>query len=83
MGALPSSVHTDIHTHIYTHTYLFVSCFIIHSWNVDSAVLCLVNQLCPSLGDPVDGSPPGSSVHGDSPGKNTGEGQLGNWESWV
>ena len=24
--------------------------------------------------DPMDGSPPGSSVHGDSPGKNTGVG---------
>ena len=54
--------------------YLFVSCFIIHSWNVDSAVLCLVTQLCLTLGDLVDSSPPGSSVHGDSPGKNIGEG---------
>ena len=24
----------------------------------------LVGQLCPTLGDPMDGSPPGSSVHG-------------------
>ena len=38
------------------------------------AVLCLVTQLCPTLCDPMDGSPPGFSVHGDSPGKNTGEG---------
>ena len=29
-------------------------------------------QLCLTLCDPVDCSPPGSSVHGDSPGKNTG-----------
>ena len=29
-------------------------------------------QLCPSLCNPRDCSPPGSSVHGDSPGKNTG-----------
>ena len=28
-------------------------------------------QSCLSLCDPKDGSPPGSSVHGDSPGKNT------------
>ena len=28
-------------------------------------------QLCPTLCDPMDYSPPGSSVHGDSPGKNT------------
>ena len=29
-----------------------------------------VTQLCPTLCDPMDCSPPGSSVHGDSPGKN-------------
>ena len=29
---------------------------------------------CPTLCDPMDCSPPGSSVHGDSPGKNTGVG---------
>ena len=29
---------------------------------------------CLTLCDPVDCSPPGSSVHGDSPGKNTGVG---------
>ena len=35
--------------------------------------MCLVAQLCPTC-DPMDCSPPGSSVHGDSPGKNTGVG---------
>jgi len=35
-------------------------------------VLCLVAQSCLTLFDPMDCSPPGSSVHGDSPGKNTG-----------
>ena len=35
-------------------------------------VLCLVTQPCPTLCDPMDCSPPGSSVHEDSPGKNTG-----------
>ena len=34
--------------------------------------LCLVAQSCSTLCDPMDYSPPGSSVHGDSPGKNTG-----------
>ena len=34
-------------------------------------VLCLVIQLCPTLCDPMDCSPPGFSLHGDSPGKNT------------
>ena len=29
-------------------------------------------QSCPTLCDTMDFSPPGSSVHGDSPGKNTG-----------
>ena len=29
-----------------------------------AAVLCLVTQLCPALCDPMDCSPPASSVHG-------------------
>ena len=33
-------------------------------------------QLCLILCDPMDYSPPGSSVHGDSPGKNIGVGCL-------
>ena len=37
-------------------------------------VKLLVSPSCPTLCDPVDCSPPGSSVHGDSPGKNTGVG---------
>ena len=36
------------------------------------AMLCWVAQSRPTLHDPMDCSPPGSSVHGDSPGKNTG-----------
>ena len=37
--------------------------------------VCLVAQSCLTLCDPIDCSlPPGSSVHGDSPGKNTGVG---------
>ena len=31
-------------------------------------------QSCLTLFNPIDCSPPGSSVHGDSPGKNTGVG---------
>ena len=38
------------------------------------AVLHLVAQLSPTLFDPMDCSLLGSSVHGDSPGKNTGMG---------
>ena len=37
-------------------------------------MLCLVAHLHPNLCDPVDWSPPGSSVHANSPGKNTGMG---------
>ena len=37
-------------------------------------VLCLVAQPSPTLCDPMDCSLPGTSVHGDSPGKNTGVG---------
>ena len=38
----------------------------------ECCVLCLVTQLCLNLCNPMDCSPPGSSVHGNSPGKNTG-----------
>ena len=37
-------------------------------------VRCLIARSYLILCDPVDCSPPGSSVHGDSPGKNTGVG---------
>ena len=39
-----------------------------------NCVLCSLAQSCPTLCDPMDCSPPGSFVHGDSPGKNTGVG---------
>ena len=38
------------------------------------AVLCLVAQCCLALCDPVGCSLPGSSIHGDSPGKDTAVG---------
>ena len=37
-------------------------------------MLCLAAQTCLTLYDPMDCSWPGSSVHGDSPGNNTGVG---------
>ena len=48
----------------------FPVCFLFcgSSW----AVLCLVAQSCLTLCDAMDWSLPSSSVHGDSPGKNTG-----------
>ena len=39
-----------------------------------AAVLCLVARSCPTLCDLMDCSLPGCSVHGVSPGKNTGVG---------
>ena len=39
-----------------------------------SPVQCFVTQSWPTLFHPTDCGPPGSSVHGDSPGKNTGVG---------
>ena len=40
-------------------------------WDWHKHSVLLVTQLCPALCDPMDCSPPGSFVHGDSPGKNT------------
>ena len=37
-------------------------------------MLCLVTQSCLTLCNPMDCTPPGSSVHGGSPGKNIGVG---------
>ena len=39
-----------------------------------SFLVCLVAQLCLILCNPMEGSPPGSSLLVDSPGKNTGVG---------
>ena len=39
---------------------------------VPSVLLCLVAQSCPTVCNPMDSSPAGSSVLGDCPGKNTG-----------
>ena len=55
-----------------TRGYTGVFCF----WQLLSTpcVLCVVAQSCPALCDPTECSPPGSSLHGDSPGQNTGVG---------
>ena len=41
-------------------------------WDLAPCVLCLVAQSCTTPCNPMDCSPPGSSVHGDSPVINTG-----------
>ena len=43
-----------------------------HTSETVSEAELLVTQSCLTLCNPMDGSPPGSSVHGDSPGKKTG-----------
>ena len=43
--------------------------------NIWGRMLCLVTQSCPTLWDPIECSLPGTSVHGDSPGNNTGVGR--------
>ena len=45
-------------------------------WSLKQKVMRLVTQLCQTLCDSMDCSLPGSSVHGDYPGKNTGVGCL-------
>ena len=48
--------------------------FLLRDFFIQWNVLCLVPQSCPTPCDPRDCSPPGSSAHGDSPGKNIGVG---------
>ena len=50
----------------------------VHTYKAnDCTALCFVAQLCLNLFDPMDSSVlPGSSVHGNSPGKNTGVGCM-------
>ena len=43
-------------------------------YNAAAAAAAKSLQSCLTLCDPIDGSPPGSSRPGDSPGKNTGVG---------
>ena len=45
-----------------------------HHWLDGHAVVCLITQSCRTPCDPMDCSPPDSSIHRDSPGKNTGVG---------
>ena len=60
-----------VYIYIYIYTYIYKCCGkSFHMYGGDS----LVAKLCPILSDPMDCSPPGSSVHGDFPGKNTGMG---------
>ena len=53
------------------HVVVWISTLFFNCSTVFCALLCLVAHLCLTLCDPMDCSPPGSTVHGDSPGKNT------------
>ena len=53
--------------------YVLTPCLVILIANVSNAGAKLL-QLCLTLCDPMDCSPPGFSIHWDSPGKNTGVG---------
>ena len=57
-------------------THFHISCIgkrILYPW-ASLSMLCLVAQLCPTLCDPMDCSPPDSSIRGDSLGENIGLG---------
>ena len=56
-------------------TFTFTKCLTWTTWEMEfpfTYKLCLVTQLCLTFCDPLDCNPPGSAVHGDSSGKNTG-----------
>ena len=53
-------------TEIYLNIFPYISTF--------ECAVCLVALSCLTLCDPMDCSPPGSSVQWDTPGKNTGAG---------
>ena len=57
----PKEYHT--HTHTHTHTNTQVELINDHS-KVAAAAAAALLQLCPTVCDPIDGSPPGSPVPG-------------------
>ena len=81
------SIYIYIYTHTYLHIYLSVYLYtclqvchiintqtIINKWKLLKCMHAKSLQLCQILCNPIDCSLPSSSVHGDSPGKNTGVG---------
>ena len=69
-------------SHLYQNTLLFALAVMLRSSRIIDLIcelwywncVCLVTQSCLTLCDPMDCSPPGSSVYGDCPGKNSGVG---------
>ena len=70
---LPSLVYMTRY-HIYDFITIYMYIYLIYCIYMFCPVLCFLAELCPTLCDPMGCSPPGSSVHVDSPGKNTGAG---------
>ena len=79
------SIYLSIYTHISTHLSIYLyTCMqvchvintqtIINKWKLLKCMHAKSLQLCQILCNPIDWSLPSSSVHGDSPGKNTGVG---------
>ena len=60
------TVSSASHGHIYPQANAFTL--------QGSVNACSITQSCPTLCDLMECSPPGSSIHGISPGKNTGVG---------
>ena len=55
-----------IYTHKYTHTHTHTHTHLAYSLYKCMYCCCLVSKSCPALCDPLDCSPPGSSVYGIS-----------------
>ena len=70
--------HKNVNTERSGTSYLsYYHVFSARTWLTHSCSgLCLIAQSCPNLCDSMDCSPPGSSVHGDSPGKSAGVGCI-------
>ena len=62
---------TTMLTEIQNNPWTWCQCVDSELTNCFKSVLCLVAQSCPTLCDPMDCSPPGFSVHENSPGKNS------------
>ena len=83
------SVWHGVASYKYDYRFIFIWCILSYeldawscqSWKITNStfwyfsyILLFIAQSCQTLCDPTDCSPPGSSVHRDSPGKNIGVG---------
>ena len=73
--AVTSKLHCP-YRHVSPPTTMYFTCLKLYLQGLSPPLGCfpklfLVTQSCPTLCDPMDCSSPSSSVHGDSPDKNT------------